>query len=259
MKKTLFLVLCTVVIIAVPCFAQGAEPADELNAAKTRANEARVRASDFEPAYFLPNEWKAAETLYGNAGAQNIPALFNASADVYNAIFEKTIPLFAQSRENEIMELRGNLIGIGARDAYPNYMVPADRMAVLAFDQYEAQDYYESKNSAAEALLMYQALTGASNAWLVRQEIREKRLEPYAPDGYNNAGETLSEAMDAYDSGNYSLSEEKSEEATQKYRVVLSDARRNRATHAIQAAQNKINESDEIARQAEIILKGAIK
>ena len=235
MKKRLVFVFFMVITIVLPCFSQASEAAEE----------ARTMARDFEIPTWFPNEWEAAEALYANAE-------YDSAADAYKTLIEQAIPLYAQAREDEIMLLRNDLIGLGARNAFPQYVLSADRAAILALDQYEEQDYYAARDSAAEALHMYQVLTSAYSAWQVRQEIRENALEVYDPDNFNLAGDTIRDAMDAYEAGDHLLAQAKAEEALAKYQTVLSAGKRQSAAETIRAAYRKINESSEIARQADL-------
>jgi hypothetical protein len=98
----------------------------------------------------------------------------------------------------------------------------ADNVALTALAQYEAQDYYPAKDSADQALMMYQTLTNAYNALLACNEIEERDFVSYDPDNFARAGEILDEAMDAYEAGNYASAYENSNEALNRYNLVLS-------------------------------------
>jgi len=228
----------------------------DLSAAKARAAESRKRAADFEgPAYF-PGDWEDAEALYTQAGQiptdadlanhaaiakdtddavgdaiavyNNVAGTdkaitaYNAAADAYDSVFKLTIPLYAQAREDEIVAVRDKLIAEGGRDAFPEVLTTADKVAITAYDQYEAEDYYGAKDSADQALKMYQTLTNAHNAWLVRREIEERDFVSYDPDNFERAGEVLDDAMGAYGTGDYASANENANEAFNRYNLVLS-------------------------------------
>lgn len=216
---------------AVPAPATGPSQAllDELNAAKAKAEAARVRAGDFESADYFPSEWEAAGTSFTEAGklpqndadAQNAIAAFNSAAEAYDSLFGLAVPLYAQAREDEIMALRGDLIAIGARDNFPEYFIPADTTALEAFKQYEAQDYYGAKDTAARALMMYQALTDGCNARLIQQEILDREFEGYDQDNFERAGEILESAVASYDGGDIPAAHENAREALLRYQLAL--------------------------------------
>jgi len=204
---------------------------DELDAAIARAEEARKRAMDFESSSYFPSEWDAAEGQYVRAGqtprnsdasVREATATYNAAADAFDSLFELSLPLYAQAREDEIIALRNDLIAIGARDYFPEPFSTADKIALTARSQYKEEDYYTAKDSADQALMMYQTLSSAYNAWLARREIVAREFESYDPDNFERAGEILSDAMDAYNAGNYPLAQENADEALQRYNLVLS-------------------------------------
>ena len=238
MKKSLVFVLFSVALIILPNLSaqepeqQAGTPSlmDELNTAIARAEEVRKKAGDFESSAYFPSDWEAAEAQYASAagmpqetGAEaDAITAYNTVADAFDALLKLTIPLYAQAREDEIMALRNNLVAGGRRGSFPEYLSPADKTAITALDQYEAEDYYAAKDSAAKALVMYQTLTKALNAWLVRREIEEREFESYDTDNFNSAGEVLRDAMNAYDAEDYPLAQEKADEALNRYNLVLS-------------------------------------
>jgi len=204
---------------------------NELSAAAARADEARKKAGDFEANTYFPGEWDTAEKSYSEAGSyskateadiRKAIAAYGAAADSYDSVFELAIPLYAQAREDEIMELRNILIFEGAKDSFPEYFVPADETALLALSQYENRDYYAARDTAAKTLSMYQILDTAWHAWNYRWEIRERDFILHDPDNYERAGEILSDAIDAYRADNLPLAMENAEESMMRYNLVLS-------------------------------------
>jgi len=203
----------------------------DLNAAKARAEESRKKAADFDSSTYFPSDWEAAEAQFAKGGqaSQNNEdsvrdgiAAYNAAADAYDSLFKLTIPLYAQAREDEIVALRDNLIANGGRDYFPEPLSTADKIALAALAQYEAEDYYTAKDTADQALMMYQTLTSAYNAWLARLEIEEREFRSYDPDNFQRAGEILDEAMSAYGTEDYTSAYENANEALNRYNLVLS-------------------------------------
>jgi hypothetical protein len=203
----------------------------ELNTAKARADEARKKAADFESSAYFPSEWETAEAQYARAGQtpQNTEAnvrdgiaAYNAAADAYDSVFKLAIPLYAQAREDEIVALRNNLIAVGWRDVLPEFLSTADKVALNALAQYEAEDYYPAKDSADQALMMYQTLANAYNALLASNEIEERDFVSYDPDNFERAGEILDEAMGEYEAEDYASAYKNSKEALDRYNLVLS-------------------------------------
>jgi len=212
---------------------QAVDPAlaSDLDAAAARAGESRKKAADFDSSAYFPSEWENAEAQFNkaeqtprtnDASVRDAIASYNAAADAYDSLFKLVIPLYAQAREDEIVALRNALIAGGGRDYFPEHLTTADKIALTALDQYEAEDYYTAKDTADQALMLYQTLTSAYNAWLTRREIEEREFEGYDPDNFERAGEILSDAMDAYGAKNYALAHENANEALNRYNLVLS-------------------------------------
>jgi hypothetical protein len=203
----------------------------ELSSAKARADEARKKAADFDSSayfffflFFFEAQYARASQTPQNteANVREGIAGYNAAADAYDSLFKLTIPLYAQAREDEIVALRDNLIAGGWRDVFPEFLTTADKVALTALAQYEEEDYYTAKDTADQALMLYQTLTNAYNAFLVRNEIKERDFISYDPDNFERAEEILDDAMDAYGAENYASASEKAKEALQRYNLVLS-------------------------------------
>jgi hypothetical protein len=205
--------------------------ATEIGAAINRAEEARQKVIDFDGHTYFPSEWEAAEEKYtqakltqqkGTEAVRMVVAAYDAATEAFEPIFEMAVPLYAQAREDEIMELRGELIAAGVRDYFPEPFSLADKTALTALDQYENKEYYPARDTALKTISMYQTLTTAYNAWLVRNEIEERGFDGYDPDNFDRAGEILSDAMDAYGKGDSAAAQENADEALNRYNLVLS-------------------------------------
>ena len=286
---------------AAPAQAPSKPPSPELKAAMDRAEEARKRAVDFNSSAYFPSEWEAAEELY--AQAKQIPpdtdtanntaiaknnaetavdeavtryndaagndavAAFNAAADAYDAVFKLAIPLYAQAREDEIIALRDNLIASGWHGLFANHLVAADKVALTAYDQYEAGDYYTAKDTADQALMMYQTQTSSLNALLLRNEIKEREFDSYDPDNFERAEEILNDALDDYETEQYPSAYANANEALNRYNLVMSAGWAAHAErYALQAAdarQDALDVKADIAvraffAEADTIYKNAV-
>ena len=224
-KRAIFLAFFFFISSFFFCMAQ---TADSLNSAIARAGEARKRAVDFESNAYFPGEWEAAENQYAellakNPGGEAISA-YNKAADSFNRVFELAIPLYAQAREDEIMAIRGRLIELGARDSFREYMLLAEKTALLALDRYEAKDYYPARDAALYALQKFAVLETAFDAWLVRQELLERGFEGYDREDFDIGDDVIREAMEAYTGEDLETAQYKAERALSKYNAVLSNA-----------------------------------
>lgn len=204
---------------------------NDLKAAAEKAEESRKKAGDFDGNLYFPGEWETAEAQFTNAKSISTETdadvkkaidTMNQAAASYDSIFELSVPLYAQAREDEIMTLRDGLIDSGARNTFPEYFPSADEIALQALDQYEQGDYYAAKNTAADALLRYETLDTAWDGWLSRWEINEREFILYDPDNYERGGEIISDAMDAYKADNIPLAKETAQDALVRYNLVLS-------------------------------------
>jgi hypothetical protein len=235
MKKVLFPILFIAgmvvpVLVSAQQAGAGVVSATDSGAAIANAEEVRQKAVDFEAPSYFPSEWEAAEGLYtqakllqqkGTEAPRMVIAAYDSAAKAFESLVPKTIPLYAQARDDEIMAIRSYLIAAGIRDAEPEYFSLADKTALTALDLYEADDYYPARDSAIDAFKMYQILECTYNALLVREEIHEREFDPYDPDNYYQAGELLNTAMEAYEEGKISLSHENATESLRRYNLVL--------------------------------------
>jgi len=291
MKKSVFLIVLIAMftLISVSCVTEPQRPpppppppppeapaSSGLDEAKVKADDARKRAVDFEsPAYF-PSDWEAAEARYIAAGnmpkstageIQQAAASYNAAADAYDALFRKTIPLYAQAKEDEIMAARNELIATGFTNSFPDYLQNADKIALEANAQYGDGKYYEAKDTAAKALNEYETLMIGARVFLARQEIVDRGFWKYDSDNFDRADEITIAAMNEYEAGNREAAVTKAEEALLRYNLVLSNGwtaysadRRNSAVserelalseRANIAARDSFRDADAIFNQAE--------
>ena len=252
---------------------------DALNKTASRAEEARKRAVDFESPSYFPSEWEAAEAQY--AAARDLPKTtdaeagaaamaHNAAADTYDGLFAKTIPLYAQAREDEIIAARDELVATGLTGSFPDYLRAADEAALSALDQYEKEDYYAARDTAAGALEKYQTLKLAADALLARQEIVDRNFAGQDAANFSRADDAISAAANAYNEGNVGAARTGAEDALNRYNQVLNAgwaayaanigeaARKARQTaldlKANVAVRDTFNEAEEQYKQAAIAL-----
>ena len=198
----------------------------------TRVEEARTRAIDFEcPAYF-PSDWDAVESQYNAARSlritndgelQQATTQFNSIIETYDGLFKRTIPLYAQAREDEIMSARDELVGTGLTRYFPEYLKKADDIALTALDQYEAEDYYTARDTAAAAMDEYDTLLVAARVYLRRQEIIDRGFVVYDVENFDSADEVALAALDNFEAGNRGEAIEGAEEAMLRYNLLLTN------------------------------------
>jgi len=219
MKKNIFSLLSLIIFVLISVPSESQEQPD--NPASGVEN-ARKRAIDFEcPAYF-PSDWEEVESQYNNLSAADVNALQQLK-DTYDELFGKTIPLYAQAREDEVLSVRDELIGTGLTRYYPEYLKNTDDIALRALDQYEAKDYYTSRDTAADALNEYEALLLAARVYLKRQEIIDRGFDVYDPENLYRTDEIALTAIDNYEEGNREAAVDNAEEAMLRYNLLLTN------------------------------------
>jgi len=229
MKKnifSIFLIISMVTLIFISCKstpeptpAAPARPTQQASVS-ARADEARKRAMDFEAPIYFPSDWESAEAQYAAAEDANA---YNAVAVVYDDLFKKTIPLYAQAREDELMAVRDQIINSGFAGHFPQYLKAADDLALAAMEQYEAEDYYKAQDTFNTAMSEYETLLIGAKIFVTRQEIIDRGFTQYDADNFLKADEVAQSALEAYDAGNKDTAITSAEEALLRYNIVLSN------------------------------------
>ena len=269
MRKSIFIALLPVFIFAVSLSAQEAEvtapPQSGVDISGLRdqmiqIEEARKMAIDFEsPAYF-PSDWEAVESSYaiGNLLVRiiNITGItadetelsklserdveegkewLGKIQEIYNELFRKSIPLYAQAREDEIMAIRDELIGTGLVGYFPEYLRSADIKALKALDQYESEEYYTARETAVTAMDEYQALLLGANTYLTREELISTGLTEVYPELLESADDNALAALDIYETDDYIAAQEAGASVLAEYETLVIGAN---IVHRIEALIN---------------------
>jgi len=197
-----------------------------------KADAARKRAVDFTGPDYFPSEWDAADSMYAVAAnmtkttqsdVQQAAVIYDNSADAYDDIFRKTIPLYAQAREDEIMAAREKLINAGIKNYFPDYLKEADNKALLALSQYETGDYYSARDTAADALNDYETLYTGAKILQVRREIIDRGFVKYDADNFKKADEAALAVNDEYKTGNKKTAAADAENVLRRYNNILAN------------------------------------
>ena len=235
MKRKIFLLFIVLAVVTLAFISCKTTPKEAPAAAKTtmtdptvtaarnKTDQARKQALDFDGNKYFPSEWESAESQYVAAANANDAAKFNALAEVYNDLYKKAVPLYAQAREDELMAIREQIIASGFADAFPQYLKDADDLALAAKQKYDAGDYNAAKGSADAALNEYNILLTGAKVYLTRQEIINRGFTQYDADNFVKADEVAQKAIDAYNSGDKGSAVANAEEALVRYNIVLSN------------------------------------
>ena len=204
---------------------QPAKPQASVSVAgSAKVEEARKRAMDFEAPSYFPSEWEAVEAQYTALDGGAAENTLNSLAASYDDIFQKTIPLYAQAREDEIVAVREELVGTGFTKVFPEYLKIADDKALAAYGQYEAEDYYKAKETAADALDEYETLLFGAKVNTARQEIIDRGFIKYDEENFKRADDVAEAAIGKYDAGDKKGAIESAEEALLRYNIVITNS-----------------------------------
>jgi hypothetical protein len=250
---------------------------DELSAAIARTKAARKLAADFECPDYFPSDWESVEDRYAKAGilpwgteeeVRDTIGVYNEITGVYEGLFDRTIPLYAQVREDEIVALRNEIKSSGLTLSRPEYLENADQKALEALAKYEAKDYYAARDAAAEALSLYKIINTGVKAYLARKEILSHEFVSYDQENFDKAEEAGQAAIAAYDKGDIKAAGSNADEALLRYNTVLNAgwaasisaletlanaARQNALSHkANVAARDIFNEAEALFQQAAV-------
>jgi hypothetical protein len=172
-----------------------------------RAEKERKLAEDFRSPSYFPAEWGTAETDYrsitvdrtSTATVQEAEGRYNAAADTYHALFQKTVPLYAADLEAEVLKARDEAIAVGIQDYAPDYLDIADETALAAQSAYLAEDYYKAELDALEALDRYRSLKTGLEAYHIREEIEQRDFAGFDQTNFDRGDQILLAAADAYE------------------------------------------------------------
>jgi hypothetical protein len=201
-----------------------------LDQAVGRTEQARKRAIDFNTGSYFPSDWEAVEAKFTYAAdelrvtdrqVQEAVLSYNALAGTYDSLFKKAVPLYAKDREDEIVAARNEVLATGFGGTYPEYVSKADRNALEAQAQYEVEDYYAAKDTAAFSLSMYHVLKTGADAYFARQDIVKRGFVAFDPSNFTRADEIGTAAINDYDTGNIAQAQNEAEEAGLRYNLVL--------------------------------------
>jgi len=207
--------------------------------ARNKTDQARKQALDFDSNQYFPSEWENAESQYREAAAANDSAKFNTLTGVYNDLYKKAVPLYAQAKEDEIMAIREQIIASGFADAFPKYLKDADDLALNAKSKYDSGDFNGAKEAADVALNEYNILLTGTKVYLVRQEIINRGFTQYDSDNFVKADEIAQKAIDAFNAGDKDNAVVNAEEALLRYNLVLSNGWTKYAAERKEAAEKE--------------------
>jgi len=190
----------------------------EITQARSKAEQARTRVVDFGGDSYFPSEWSAAQTQFNSA---RTAAEYDAAAKAFDDIFDKTHPLYAKAREDEILYVRDELISTGLVPYAPNEFKAADDKSISALDQYESGDYYSARDSAAAALDEYETMLIGADTYHTREALYNTGLTPYFQEYFDNAETLGHQGIEQYQAGDIKGARESALKAQEEYETLL--------------------------------------
>ena len=190
----------------------------EITQARAKAEQARTRALDFSSDSYYPSEWSAAQAQFNSAGTA---AEYNAAAAAFDSIFDKTHPLYAKAREDEIIYARDELIATGMVPYAQDQFKDADTKALSALDQYDSGDYYSARDNAAAALNEYETMLIGADTFQTREELYNTGLTQYFQEYFDKAEAMGHEAIAQYQAGDISGARKNALAAQEEYETLL--------------------------------------
>jgi len=144
-----------------------------------------------------------------------------------------------------------------AEELFPNSISQADAIALDAIDKWEAKDYLSAKNFAITAWMSYLNIAASTE----RQTAIDLKADTAARQDFNSAEAIFNRANTAYRAQRFDEAASLYEECLPIFRkaVQLALDKQRAAEEALRRADKRVAESDETARNAELILEGGVQ
>ena len=130
----------------------------------------------------------------------------------------------------------------------------ADSISLDALDKWDSKDYSGAKAAAETALAMYLNVAASGE----RQKALDYRADVAVRQGFSSADAIYSRAIAEYRGQRYEEAAKLFDESWAMFKVAAQEAleKRQAAEEALRRSDQRLTESDETARQAELILEG---
>jgi hypothetical protein len=203
---------------------------DRLQEAKNRLLASREAAVSAESPRYLSGDWETAEAGSQAIGEPETATLgdvkaaievYDAAAAAYDALAEKSRPLYAADMEAALNKARAGAVEAGAGEQWPDLFLAADGAFEAAADNYAAGKYEAAVSSARLALGIYGMLETSIKSLKIRKEIEDRDFVKYDPVNFDFAGEIYDASWADYDGGSLEDAREKADQALVWYGMVL--------------------------------------
>jgi hypothetical protein len=199
--------------------------------ARARAEAARAQAQGVDAASYFPEDWDSAESRYGEAEKAGSPATLGEArnradewrqiAGVYDDLYGKALPRFAEDKARQLLAARDAALEAGARDILPDRFDATDELAQSVQDKYDNGDYTGALADGTEAYDRYVVLKTVADAYALKQEADVYDFITYDPENYEAGADAGNNAVDLLDQGSLADAKESAGEAVNRFSLVL--------------------------------------
>ena len=199
--------------------------------ARAGAEAARVRAQGVDAASYFPEDWDSAESRYGEADRAGSPATLGEARNradewrqitgVYDDLYGKALPLFAEDKARQLLAAREAALDAGARDILPDRFDATDELAQSVQDKYDNGDYSGALADGTTAYDRYTVLKTVADAYALKQEADAYDFITYDPENYEAGADAGNQAVDLFDQGSLADAGESAGEAVNRFNLVL--------------------------------------
>jgi hypothetical protein len=213
---------------------------NSLSDARTRAEASRQEAQSVNGPVYFSDDWNQADSGFTRTGTglntenaqsvQDAIASYNSLAAAFEDITRRSLPLYAEARQEEVLNARQAAIDAGAFEFSPGRFYIADEKGEEVSTRIDADDYRGAIGAADVALNYYNALKLGADAYMLRGAILDDNLAPYDQSNFDAAEENGIKALNAYDEGDLATVMVVVQEALNRYTQVWKTAWRSIAT-----------------------------
>ncbi|MDR2144409.1 MAG: hypothetical protein LBP29_08575 [Treponema sp.] len=199
--------------------------------ARAAAEAARARAQGVDAAFYFPEDWDSAESRYGEADKAGSPATLGEArnradewkqiAGVYDDLYGKALPLFAEDKAQQLLAIREAALEAGARDILPSRFDATDDLAQSVQDKYDNGDYSGALEDGTTAYNRYAVLKAVADAYAIKQKADAYDFITYDPENYEAGADAGNNAVDLFDQGSLAEAGESADEAVARFNLVL--------------------------------------
>ncbi|MDR0403733.1 MAG: hypothetical protein LBH35_09120 [Treponema sp.] len=199
--------------------------------ARAAAEAARARAREVDAASYFPEDWDSAESRYGEADNAGRPATLGEArnradewrriAGVYDDLYGRALPRFAEDRERQLMAAREAALEAGAKDILPDRFNAVDELAQAVRDKYDNGDYSGALADGTAVYDRYVVLKTIADAYALKLEADVYDFITYDPENYEAGADAGNNAVDLFDQGSLTEANDNAGEAVDRFTMVL--------------------------------------